>query len=138
MSIAVIARFSAAYASLAKLVLVSSRGTSRPGLGRGLASGIGYGIWYTRAPQSAFTTRSRGGPSYIGRPSSVLVIRISLPDEQPQLSYGRRDREDKRDRRHSDGGRAGPRSTCRRSRCRLCATLRPASHPSSKTRLCRR
>src|ERR1700686_2650653 len=46
MSIAVIARFSAAYASLAKLVLVSSRGTSRLGAERALISGIAqvYGI----------------------------------------------------------------------------------------------
>src|ERR1700731_4225788 len=46
MSIAVIARFSAAYASFAKLVLVSSRGTSRLGAERALISGIPqvYGI----------------------------------------------------------------------------------------------
>src|SRR5437763_1301366 len=46
MSIAQIARFSAAYASFAKLVLVSSRGTSRVELGRALPSGMPqiYGI----------------------------------------------------------------------------------------------
>src|SRR5205807_2262806 len=65
MSIAVIARFKAAYASFAKLLLVSSRGTSRAGrssfsTGRSWASGMAHGIWYTRAPQPAFTTPDGG------------------------------------------------------------------------------
>ena len=57
MSIAQIARFSAAYASFAKLVLVSSRGTSSVEGSfsgeRGLPSSIGHGIWYTRSVQPA-------------------------------------------------------------------------------------
>ena len=57
MSIAQIARFSAAYASFAKLEPVSSRGTSRVGPGRALPSGIPYGIWYTRGLQPVFSDR---------------------------------------------------------------------------------
>jgi len=60
-----------------------------------------------------------------------LVIKVSLPDERPQRVYGHRDQEYKREKRHSDGRQAGPRLTCRRSRRRLCATLRPAPRLSS-------
>src|SRR5436305_5704532 len=66
MSIVVIARFSAAYASLAKLVLVSSRGTSSVGrssrsAGRWLVSGIFQVYGIPEAGATAFRNERRAG-----------------------------------------------------------------------------
>src|SRR5678815_261025 len=63
MSIAQIARFSATYASFAKLELVSSRGTSRVGPDRALPSGMPQEYGIPPIPASRFLRPGGGGYS---------------------------------------------------------------------------
>src|ERR1700720_4199210 len=95
MSIAVIARFSAAYASFAKLVLVSSRGTSRLGAERALISGIAqvYGIPERGATRFAHRLigrfRKREGRVEAGLLPAACVLIRRLPGLASPPAAGR-------------------------------------------------
>jgi hypothetical protein len=70
--------------------------------------------------------------------SFLLCEKVRQLTEQPRRACGHRGHEDKRDKRHLGARQAGLRSTCRHSRRRLCATLRPVWRHSSKSQSCRR